>query len=329
MLSPMLISSLLRPTARLLRTPIVLLTLAFALAAGCSSDAQTPAADGSSDAGLDLRPDRALGDLAFKPDLLPQTLPDLKNVTLVVNLGDSIAAGYGVQKSYADLLLQNDDATYPNFAGKDFTQRYPGVTLHDGAIPGATSDAMVKQLAKVPDNASGETLVILSAGGNDLLFAIDVVFNPDKVKQFGQRVAANIKKVIDHFADTTRYPGGATVLFFNVYDPTDGMGTIPLDTPVVTVCNNVKGLLNLSGKLLMKHLAIFNKELADFSATQPNGFVVDIRTGFLGHGYHYDETDSPFYNSAEPTLWFSFDCIHPNQAGHDGLRRLIWTLLYE
>ena len=326
----MLISSLLHPAPRrLLRVPIVLLTLVLAVAAGCS-DANTPAADGSaSDAGLDLRADRTVGDLAFKPDLLAQTLPDLKNVTLVVNLGDSIAAGYGVQKSYADLLLQNDDATYPNFAGKDFTQRYPGVTLHDGAIPGATSDAMINQLGKVPANPSGETLVILSAGGNDLLFSVNVVFNADKVKEFGQHVAANIKKVIDHFSDTTRYPGGATVLFFNVYDPTDGLGTIPLDTPVVTACNNVKGLLNLSGKLLMKHLAIFNKELADFSATQPKGFVVDIRTGFLGHGYHHDEPDSPFYDSADPTLWFSFDCIHPNQAGQVGLRRLIWTLLYE
>lgn len=268
-------------------------------------------------------------DQALKPDAPAQTWPDLKDVTLYVNLGDSIAAGYGVKDSYAELLLANDDAAYPDYQGKDLATRFVGVKLHDGAISGSTSSGMVQQLSKVPDNPGGHTIVTVSAGGNDLLFNVQVAFDPAKVQQFAQQIAANLKKVVAHFGDTTRYPGGATIVFFNIYDPTDATGTIPEDVPLVPQCKQYTQALELVAPLLLKHLALYNSELATFAIGQPGIWIADMHTAFLGHGYHYKDPASPFYDSADPTLWFSYDCIHPNQDGHLGLRALLWRLLFE
>jgi lysophospholipase L1-like esterase len=299
---------------------------------GVASDAASDAAvleSGVPDAGADAlsRPDLPAVD-ALKPDALVQSKPQLQNVTLHVNLGDSIAAGYGVSKSYADLLFRNNDASYPSYQGKDLETLFPTIKQHDGAISGSTSAGMVQQLGGVPANPSGHTLVTVSAGGNDLLFTPQVVFDPVKVKGFAQNVAANLKKVVTHFADTTRYPGGATVVFYNLYDPSDAMGTFPEGIPLVSQCAQFRQALALVGPLLLKHLALYNRELATFAAGEPGIWLADMYSAFLGHGYHYNNTLSLFYNAVDPTLWFAYDCIHPNQNGHLGLRALLWQLLF-
>ena len=87
-----------------------ILTLVLALALwGCSDDDSgalpdlapadgTVASDGGGPDGGDLSagPDQAQPDRGVHPDLYVQPAPALGNVTLVVNLGDSIAAAYGV-----------------------------------------------------------------------------------------------------------------------------------------------------------------------------------------------------------------------------------------
>ena len=114
--------------------------LFLALALACSDDA-APAADLSpgdappldAAAAVDMGPadmpvmDWEVPDRGVHPDLSAQPLPTLGNLTLVVNLGDSIAAAYGVPKGsgYMPLLYKNDDPTlwfskdciHPNKAG--------------------------------------------------------------------------------------------------------------------------------------------------------------------------------------------------------------------
>jgi hypothetical protein len=63
-----------------------------------------------------------LVDVAIRPDVnLPPPIA-LTSLSMYVNIGDSIAAGFGISSrlSYPDLLTKNDDGAYPTFKGKDF-----------------------------------------------------------------------------------------------------------------------------------------------------------------------------------------------------------------
>ncbi len=297
-----------------------------------SSPHDASLADSTADAGpphADAKVvDAKVVDQAIRPDTLVQTIPTLGDVTLYVNIGDSIAAGYGVPRSFSDLLYENDDATYPAFAKKDLKTRYPGLTRIDRAVPGSTSNQVIPQLANVPDNLSGHTLVTVSAGGNDLLFNAAAISSEKNVKAFAQQVTTNLQKIVDHFQDKTRYPGGATIVFFNLYDPTDATGTIPLDAPVVGQCAQYHDMINLIGPVLIKQLAVYDQALAAFAKKTQDTLMADMHGAFLGHGYHHNDPAAPFYASADPSLWFAYDCIHPNQDGHRGLRRLILQLLF-
>ncbi|MCB9554869.1 MAG: SGNH/GDSL hydrolase family protein [Deltaproteobacteria bacterium] len=306
----------------------------------CGSDRQAQTDDASLiDGSITVSDSRAVDgslpdaelplDALLHPDLLAQAKPDLGKPTLFVNLGDSIAAGYGVPSDLAfrSLLFQNVDSRYPAYAKQDLSSRYPGIQIYDRALAGSTSDELRWQVAAVPANTTGGTLVSISIGGNDLLSDVNAMVVPEAVKNKGQEVIANIKHVIDHFSDAKNYPGKATFLIFTVYDPTDHMGTIPKEVKVIDLCEQVKAFGPLIGTTLAAHLRLFNNELIQFAKQRSNVLVVDTHAGFLGHGYHYADTQSTFYDANDPSLWFSYDCLHPNIRGHHEIRRIIWDLL--
>lgn len=299
----------------------------------CSSDTQSLNDQGIdnqsiNDISLDLQSDTLTADIhPPRPDSLIQTHPTLENITLFVNLGDSIAAGWSSLKSYADLMV-HDDNTRPEFKDKDLTTLFGSITVRDLAKAGSTSDELLDQLKSVPENQTGHTLVLISSGGNDILYDYQLALDEEGVKEFGKKVAENIDAVLQHFSDTTRYPGGVTLAFLNLYDPTDGTGFIPEDTPVVDMCKNALPFLNMLGDKLMYHLQLYNDALSEYAKQKDNVYLIDIHREFLGHAFQYADPQSPYYNADDPTLWFTYDCIHPNTTGHYGIRAIIWNLLF-
>ena len=270
------------------------------------------------------RPDRGV-----HPDLVVQPLPALGKLSLVVNLGDSIAAAYGVSKAsgYISLLHKNDDTAHPAFKGKDLTSRYPGITLSNRAMPGSESPAIPGQAAKAPTNTSGDTLVIISIGGNDMMFNYMALLDPGEARRVAARVQGNIKKVAAHFADKTKYPNKTTLLLFNVYEFTDGAGTMPHNSPVDKYCGMIKLLGPIAGKKAIDNMGVYNKEMMKFAAAE-GLLMADLAAAFLGHGFNHQDKTSVHYQAADPALWFQTDCIHPNKAGHAGIRVETWRVLF-
>ena len=69
----------------------------------------------------------------------------------------------------------------------------------------------------------GETLVVITVGGNDLQ---SVLLNPSGVDERIEKTVNNWRTIAEYFLDEQRFPGGATVLMANVYEPTDAVGQV-------------------------------------------------------------------------------------------------------
>jgi lysophospholipase L1-like esterase len=232
-----------------------------------------------------------------------------------------------VARPYAELLLHNDDAAYPDYAGRDLATRYPTLTLADHARGGATSAGVIEQAKLAPANPAGNTLVALSIGGNDLINNATALMSADQTRQIAQTVSANVAEALRVFADKARYPGEVFVVALNVYEMTDGQGTIPEGEPVVALCEQLQSLGPLFGTTMVQNFDVFNTTL-ETAFAQQGLLLIDVHEAFLGHAFHYKDASHPHYHADDPTLWLQYDCIHPNQAGHDAIRRLIWRRLF-
>lgn len=244
----------------------------------------------------------------FIPDNFPP-----QNPARVVFLGDSITAGYGLDNannSYVSLLLDNNDSKWPGYETEDLAARYPDIEALDVSVSGATTTSLLAdQLDAVEagwgSTVSGETLVVITIGGNDLT---DALFTGADEVAAANTVVANLEVIVDFFQDPARFPDGSYVYITNVYEPTDGTGQ-------VEEC--------FFGLDLSSVIPTFEDLATDSLAlAQTQGWAwVDLRGHFVGHGFRYDEQGA-WTDEEDPTLWFQDDCIHPNPRGHHEVRRL-------
>jgi len=241
------------------------------------------------------------------------------NVSMFINMGDSIAAGIGAASghSYKELLMKNDDTAYPTYKGKDLKSKFSGIKMVDTAAVGALSSGLVTQAKSLSGNPKGDTVVVISIGGNDFAGALfNIVINPSATKTLGSQVTANLKQVMAHFADKKLYPGKVMVLMFLVHDPTDGMGNIPAISGLTGFCIAIQTLGGFVGPALVKQLGVFNGYLKTYAKAN-SVLIVDNATHFLGHAYHYNNAKAKHYNAKDPTLWFYNDWLHLNTKGNN------------
>jgi acyl-CoA thioesterase-1 len=105
------------------------------------------------------------------------------------------------------LLVRNDDRLFPEFQGQDLASRGPA-RLEHRAVDGATVAGLPAQIRNL--RASGESVAILTVGGNDLLQGLLVDCGPG-IERFASALDAFVR-------DLPIRP----VLIGNVYDPTSG-----------------------------------------------------------------------------------------------------------
>ncbi len=234
----------------------------------------------------------------------------------VLFMGDSITAGGGVtssSKAYASLLQENNDSEWPNHVGVDLKTTFPSINeIVDVSEYGATSASMVNsqldaaesQLGGFP--VSGETIIVVTIGGNDAQSALFPGADVDAIMQTGLN---NIDKMIAWVNEPGHFPDGVFVYATNVYEPTNGDGQaadcffgLDLSTP-------------------LKNLPPFNDSLIDMG--KENGMaVVDLHGHFDAHGHNAENASLDNHDADDPTIWFANDCIHPNERGHHEIRRL-------
>ncbi len=261
----------------------------------------------------------------YLPDALRPTDPQR-----LITLGDSITDGTGATTrdlSYPALLYANDDHTWSDWQGVDLTTRFPELTEWvDVSRGGATTDSLVgTQLPRLTDQlglkhsaVTGESIAVLTIGGNDLqaaMFELLILDDGERDAHAEELIAlmvGNLEATLDHFEDPTRYPDGALVYFANVYDPTDGRGQ-------ADSC-----FLGADLSALWPLFDDANAAMRDV-AERRGAALIDMRGHFLGHGHNYDDETLPHYDASDPSLWLDLDCIHPNDRGHHEIR----TIFYE
>ena len=245
--------------------------------------------------------------------------------TQLVLLGDSNAGAYKIapQDGHSWLLRENDDGRFPEFAGRDLKTQYADIERIDLSEPGAASEETIKRLVLLGGNRTGRTLVILSWGIPEYIPHALALADQNVLALVMAQRNGNLARVAQFFADRKRYPYGAVIGHLSTIDPTDGLGSLPPNVAAVMgyACGVYAEFVRLG--LLRVH-----NELNEAAARVAGMIGLDIHTLFLGHGQRYNEPSGPFYDVQDPALWMTDeDCVHPNELGHQQIRRLVWNKL--
>jgi lysophospholipase L1-like esterase len=218
-----------------------------------------------------------------------------------IALGDSISIDdYPLRETGVDhlgaasLFHRNNDARWPEFRGRDLVTQFPGITFQNLTADGATSDDVLRyELAHV-DRSAAETIVTITAGGNDMLMNLRAARPPanlvDGMIDRIDRIIAEVSKRLPH----------ASIIVGTVYDPSDG--------------TNV-----LYGDRLDREaawLARYNDAVRKLARGRVQ--LADIHKHFLGHGLTVPERDRWYWSGL---------IFEPNARGASEVRRLWWENL--
>ena len=239
---------------------------------------------------------------------------------LLLAMGDSITAGFGMGKGYGyvDRMLDNPPDEFDDMNGICLRKVLPNITLWNIAVSGSTSlqhqDYIDTKLEAQPDDVFG--LVVMTTGGNDLIHFYGQ--RPPKEDAMYGATFEQARPWIDNFRNrldemiertTQKFPGGCVIFLADIYDPSDGVGD-PASAflPPWPDC--------------MKILAEYNDILRKAAEKHHNVVPVPLHAAFLGHGTHCTQIWRKNYRWGDPTYWFASNLEDPNIRGFDAIRRL-------
>ncbi len=176
------------------------------------------------------------------------------------------------------LLVRNDDARFPEFAGRDLASRGPA-RLEHRAQDGATVDDLPRQLRGVERRERATAL--LTVGGNDLLRGL-LLDRGGGLDAFGRRLEA--------FAAAVPV---RPLLIGNVYDPSlgdDDRNFLPLPPALARAAHRrvnevIADVARRHGTLVDLHAHFLRGEPSWFTSTIEPSLVgaSEIRRAFLPH----------------------------------------------
>ena len=291
--------------------------------ASSTSDGCAAAASNAADAAIDV--------VVPAPPL--HSCPTAVYKTLVI-VGDSISDvggnGPGQTPFYRTLLVQNDDAKYPDWKGIDLKTCWGldattqvvkvskgGAIATQGKKLGQS--VLLDQVKSIPTTLAGPVLVVGTIGGNDATAGlVHVVANmPDAEQQDIADFATGFGDAMTELTKPDRFGPGvkADVLITNIYDPTGGNGDFTY-APLSQSCGGMFAMWPdkqpTDGAVKM-----WNDAMTAQAAKFPSVHLLDMHAFFLGH-----QVDTP-----DPTNWFHDDCIHPNAVGQEAIRELFWAAM--
>ena len=237
----------------------------------------------------------ALGD-SMSIDLYPAL--DAGETDVAVALERSAEAGGVAALGAASQLVANDDARWPEFAGRDLQTLSPGVAAQTLAADGATIGDLFSEQLPLVDGGGGPTLVTLTLGGSDLLGAFGGVAG-------AARMAAAVRDIVQAYShcvgELARRLPDATLVLTTVCDPTDGTGQAP-------------GLVVGRAALPLAELAALNAHIRQLAARTPGARLADAHAHFMGHGATAPEAERWYWRRS---------VVEPSVVGASELRR-VW-----
>lgn len=263
--------------------------------------------------------------------------PTTEYATLVV-VGDSISdVGGGTAAEtpfYRTLLVDNDDALYPDWAGFDLSTCWSlsaaqvvKVSLGSSiaTIPADNDPSNMRilfnQVKSLPTSLAGPVLVVGTIGGNDAQAALrNVIFGSAEQQQADiDAFVGGFGAAMTELTTDGRFGAGVKVdvLMTNIYDPSGGTGNFQY-APGGGACPGALGLWpsdRETGPLLVKWNTAMGAEAGKF----PTVKLLEMAEPFASHAVSTPAAEN----------WFAADCIHPNPAGHHAIREIFWTAMRE
>jgi hypothetical protein len=239
---------------------------------------------------------------------------------LLVGLGDSVTAGFGVKTpySYFSRLAKNPDDEFEDMQGICLSAVLPNLRTENMARSGSTSLAHVDMVREQLETQDAETfgLIVMTTGGNDLIH--DYGRSPPREGAMYGATFVQAQPWIDNFEKRLtemlgllkdRFPGGCLVFMADIYDPTDGLGDaagagLPAWPDGVAI-----------------HQA-YNDVIRHCAGRHPFVYVVPMYEEFLGHGIHCTQPWQAHYRASDPHYWYAWNLEDPNIRGYDAIRRL-------
>jgi lysophospholipase L1-like esterase len=237
----------------------------------------------------------ALGD-SMSIDLYPAL--DAGEMDVAVALERRAAAGGVAPLGAAAQLLENDDARWPEFAGRDLQTLSPGVSATTLAADGATIGDLFSEQLPLVVPGDDAALVTLTLGGDDLLGAFGGVGS-------AVRMEAAVRDIVQAYsycvAEIAQLLPAATLVLTTVCDPTDGTGVAP-------------GLIEGRGRLPLEQLEAVNAHIRRVAATTAGARLADAHAHFFGHGATVPDEERWYWRRS---------IVEPNALGASELRR-VW-----
>lgn len=246
---------------------------------------------------------------------------------LLLGLGDSITAGFGMEQGYGyvDRMLDNPPDEFPDMQGVCLRNVLPNIQVDNLSVSGSNSIEHRKwvdmKLEQYPDDLFG--LVVLTTGGNDLIH-----YYGQRPPKEGAMYGATLEQArpwIDRFEHRLdemlegikeKFPGGCAIFLADIYDPSDGVGD-----PSSAMLPPWKDCLNI--------LAEYNDILRKAAEKHEHVYHVPLHATFLGHGTHATQFWRKNYRWDDPTYWFGQNLEDPNIRGFDATRRIFLIRIAE
>lgn len=250
----------------------------------------------------------------------PFEQPWTERKVLLLGVGDSVTAGFGVEEpySYFGRLVANPKDEFSDMQGRCLSRVLPNLTTRNMAVSGSDSPQHVKwlreKLKTQPDDVFG--LIVMTTGGNDLIH-----WYGRSPPREGAMYGATLQQAqpwIDNFEKRLtemftlleeKFPGGCLVFIADIYDPSDGRGdpeTVWM--PSWPDCSKIH--------------AAYNATIRRAAAGHNFVRVVPMHAEFLGHGIHCRKFWQPHFRSGDAHYWYAENLEDPNARGYDAVRRV-------
>jgi lysophospholipase L1-like esterase len=200
-----------------------------------------------------------------------------------IALGDSISID-----DYPRLESGIDGLGAASLFYRELAAHVPGIAYDDLTADGATTDSVLGWQLPQITKSDEETIVTITAGGNDLLMSLGGLHSP------AETILSRLRRIVDGVFD--RRPN-AVILLGTIYDPSDGTNVLEghrLDREAVW-------------------LAAVNDGIRAMAAERIR--IADIHRHFLGHGL----------TAPPPERWYwSGSIIEPSARGAKEVARVWW-----